>query len=732
MFSVFGIRGKLLIFGAVSWVVIFGAYGAYTYSEKVAQIERLGVMTASALSRQIMAEREFYASTVIERALGGGLRLSASYESLQDAIPVHATFMRTPEPGAEVVEPYYVDLVSSYPINQSRAPRDAFHVEALKAFASGSVTSFHRLEDYNGAYSIRYMVPDFATSRACVGCHNSHPKSLKKDYKLGNIMGALEIIVPIEAERRGVMKEVWRSIGYGFAVICLMGVAGLAFLSRVVTTRIQRLAETTKHLATGDLTKKAVIASADEVGELGARTNEVIENLHGMIENIRGASDKSGEIAADVRTLSRNVVEGSYSQASALDSISSGMEKINSSISDVARGAGVLAASTARGFTSVKDLGGSIAGVAENMETLVSSVNDTARSTTAMTVAVAEVSENIESLSGAVREMSSSIADIGRMITNVESNADEAASIAEDVIKDARTGTESVDRTIYGIERAMAITREATAVINALSERAMEIGKILDVIRNVSEETNLLALNAAIIATKAGERGRSFSVVAGEITELADRTSTSAKEVSRIIEAVQSESRRAVEAMEKGLVSVEQGTVLSRAAGDALKKIVASAARSSERVSDIARASAEQAVESRRVAETAERVAASAARIVSATREQARGGELIDRSTERMRDISMHVKNAIREQVESTRNITMTLDDVNQMVAHINAAIHEQSEGSARILGSIEAVKGVSFKNIDKARETEEAVAELAELNKALSGSVRKFKLKTS
>jgi methyl-accepting chemotaxis protein len=92
----------------------------------------------------------------------------------------------------------------------------------------------------------------------------------------------------------------------------------------------------------------------------------------------------------------------------------------------------------------------------------------------------------------------------------------------------------------------------------------------------------------------------------------------------------------------------------------------------------------------------------------------------------------MHVKNAIREQVESTRNITMTLDDVNQMVAHINAAIHEQSEGSARILGSIEAVKGVSFKNIDKARETEEAVAELAELNKALSGSVRKFKLKTS
>ncbi|MEE8575447.1 MAG: methyl-accepting chemotaxis protein [Thermodesulfobacteriota bacterium] len=730
MFGILGIRGKLLIFGAVSWVIIFGIYGTYTYLEKVAQIERLGVMTARALSGQIMADRELYASMVVERALEGGLALSASYDTMEEAIPVHATFIRSPDKDEETVEPYYVDIISNYPINRDKTPKDAFQLEAIKALSSGSETSYYRLEDYNGVFAIRYMVPDFATSRSCVNCHNSHPKSLKKDYRLGNMLGALEVVVPIEVERDGVMADVWRSIGYGFVVICGMGLAGLAFLSHVVTSRIRGLAETTKYLATGDLTREADITSTDEIGELGKGTNEVIRNLNSMIENIRTSSDQAGDIAASVRVLSRNVVEGSYAQSTSLDSVTSGMEMINSSIAEIAKGAGVLAASTERGSTSVHGLGRSIAGVAGNMETLFSNVNETAISTAEMSESIREVSENIENLSSAIKQVSSSMSDIGAMITDVESNAEEASRIAEDVMDDAKTGMEAVDRTIYGIERTREITVEATGVIRSLSERVMEIGTIFDVIRNVSEETNLLALNAAIIATKAGESGKSFSVVAGEITELAERTSMSTKEVSKIIEAVQFESRRAAIAMEKGLVSVEEGTALSMEAGEALKKIVESAERSTDRVHEIARASAEQSVESRKVVESAERVAETAARIVNATKEQARGGEHINQTTIRMKDISLNVKDATREQVEANKKISMTLDDVNQMVTHINAAILEQSDGSAKILNLIEAVKEVSRKNKDKARETEEAVETLAKLNKALMESVRKFKLK--
>jgi methyl-accepting chemotaxis protein len=116
---------------------------------------------------------------------------------------------------------------------------------------------------------------------------------------------------------------------------------------------------------------------------------------------------------------------------------------------------------------------------------------------------------------------------------------------------------QTVESTIGGIIRTKEITRDRRS--RNLSERIKEIGKILDVIRDVADETNLLALNAAIIAAQSGEHGKSFAVVANEIKDLAERTSSSAKEVSEIIGAVEVESDRAVKSMEKGYDSVEEG-----------------------------------------------------------------------------------------------------------------------------------------------------------------------------
>ena len=113
------------------------------------------------------------------------------------------------------------------------------------------------------------------------------------------------------------------------------------------------------------------------------------------------------------------------------------------------------------------------------------------------------------------------------------------------MIEGVKGSVAAVEKTKAGIFRTREISTEASRVITNLSERVMEIGRILDIIRTVSEETNLLALNAAIIATKSGRYGKSFSVVAGEITELAERTSTSTKEVTKIIDLVQAESQKA-------------------------------------------------------------------------------------------------------------------------------------------------------------------------------------------
>src|SRR3989337_679349 len=159
----------------------------------------------------------------------------------------------------------------------------------------------------------------------------------------------------------------------------------------------------------------------------------------------------------------------------------------------------------------------------------------------------------------AITQVSSSMGRMSAMVRDVEVNAGEGYRFADEVIKDAKAGMETVDSTIRGIVRIKDVTRESSEIISNLRGRIKQIGKILDVIRDVAEETNLLAINAAIIAAQSGEEGKSFSVVANEIKDLAERTSSSAKEVTEIIQAVETESERAGEVMGRGVASVEEG-----------------------------------------------------------------------------------------------------------------------------------------------------------------------------
>src|SRR3989337_3855719 len=130
------------------------------------------------------------------------------------------------------------------------------------------------------------MIPDIATSQTCVDCHNPNPESPKTDYKIGDIAGGLEIIIPIESELAAAMNDVWRSIAFGFVVVLAMGLVGLAFIRKIVTSPILSLVDTTKHLASGDLTSKAQVASNDEIGDLGGPMNEAGGNLPRMIGGV--------------------------------------------------------------------------------------------------------------------------------------------------------------------------------------------------------------------------------------------------------------------------------------------------------------------------------------------------------------------------------------------------------------------------------------------------------------
>ncbi len=725
----FGIRVKLLIFAALVWAVIFGVYSVYIYRERIEQTRRMALSTANFLSRKIVADRQFYASTIVKRAMEAGLTVTSSYHDNDKAIPLPITFTKEVSGSLGNEGGLHMEIVSLYPINPENVPKDPFQKDALERFLKGSDASHFSFEKFKGKESVRYMIPDIATSQVCVDCHNNNPSSPKRDYKIGDVAGGLEVIVPIESELSAAMNDIWRSIVYGFFVVFTMGIAGFAFIRKVVTFPILSLVDTTRRLSEGDLTAYSEVKTDDEIGDLGKEANEVVKRLREMIEGIRRTSDQAFDISSGVKDMRRHALDGAGRQEAALDSISSSMEGINASIAKIASHTGSLASSMEKGSSSVNELGASINGVADNMESLFSIIEEALSSAKETSSSLKGISGDMERLSGSVNQATNSIARIKDHAREAGENAEEASVFAGEVIKDARFGIEAVSATINGITKARDATRESTGIINTLHERIKEIGKTLDVIMEVAEETNLLALNAAIIAAQSGEHGKSFSVVSNEIKDLAERTATSAKEVSEIIDAVEIESSRAVKSMEKGVLSVEEGVRLSMGAGDGLKKIVESAQRSSASVREIKKACDEQSKQARSALQAIDELAQTSKRAIDAAEEQARGSELVSRATERMSDIAGKVRGSVLTQAGSNSQITAAFEEVNKMVRYINNIIREQGRNTEKVSEAIDVVRKISVDNIEKAVEADKAVEKISEINREMMEGVKRFKL---
>jgi twitching motility protein PilJ len=155
-------------------------------------------------------------------------------------------------------------------------------------------------------------------------------------------------------------------------------------------------------------------------------------------------------------------------------------------------------------------------------------------------------------------------------------------------------GGSAVTETIKGMQRIRATVQSTGKKIKGLGERSLEIGAIIEVINEIATQTNLLALNAAIEAARAGEQGRGFAVVADEVRKLAERAARATKDITGLIKGIQVETSEAVTVMEEGTREVEEGTKLADQAGAALREIELIVKQTATLMTDITRAAADQ------------------------------------------------------------------------------------------------------------------------------------------
>ncbi len=256
-------------------------------------------------------------------------------------------------------------------------------------------------------------------------------------------------------------------------------------------------------------------------------------------------------------------------------------------------------------FAIYKD---NINSLGESLSNVIREVLDAVQSTASAAIQISSTAETMavsaEEQSKQSDEVASAVEEMARTITENAMNAGRTAEVAEKNGYIANEGGQVVAKTVEKMKDIAIVVKQSADNMEKLGESSKEIGEIVSVIDDIADQTNLLALNAAIEAARAGEQGRGFAVVADEVRKLAERTTEATKQIANMIKGIQNETQSAVTAMNKGTYEVADGISFADQAGTSLKSVVDSSRLVQDMINQIAAASEEQSSTSEQIAKS--------------------------------------------------------------------------------------------------------------------------------
>lgn len=428
--------------------------------------------------------------------------------------------------------------------------------------------------------------------------------------------------IAIESQVAEAQKLQQQAIIVSVMAIILGLVAGV-LISRGISKPVLILSQALTKVAQGDLTiEKISLRSKDEIGSMVRDFNLMVDSLRGMIYQINSASQL---VATTSEELSANAEEASKAS-----------QQVSITIEEVAKGS----TEQSKGSSEVVTI----------MEQVIQAIHQIA-------AGADEQSRDVMDANALVEEMARKTDMMVHEMENVRELADKNGVVAV-------SGGHSVEKTVAGMLNVKEAVFETAHRIKELGEHSQKIGEIVQVIDEIAEQTNLLALNAAIEAARAGEQGKGFAVVADEVRKLAERSSKATKEIAELITDIQKGTRAAVESMEVGTKEVEEGVSLAEEAGQALQGIVAGVREVGENVNRIMSFINEVLSSSQEVARAVSNVAAITQQNTAATEEMSASAQQVNSSMQSVAAISEENAASTEQVSASTQILTASVEEI--------------------------------------------------------------------
>jgi methyl-accepting chemotaxis protein len=447
-------------------------------------------------------------------------------------------------------------------------------------------------------------------------------------------------------------------LGVGFGVIISNSIANpLAFLTKLA-----------KALSVGDMVRDVSEAEKDKVRNRKDEIGDISNAFDALINYMQA-------MGVSATAISDNDLTTTVTPKSAKDELGNSFSKMIAGLRDavslIAESANAVTSASAQLATASEQSGEATSQIATTIQQVALGTAQQTAGVTKTSASVEQMGRAIDGVAKGAQEQAKAISQASQITSRISAAIEQVAANAQAVTRDSaqaatysRDGAKTVKETITGMEAIRTKVGLSASKVEEMGTRSEEIGAIVETIEDIASQTNLLALNAAIEAARAGEQGKGFAVVADEVRKLAERSSLATKEIAALIKGIQKTVSEAVTAMQASAAEVESGVTRAQSAGEVLDNILGAAESVYKQAEEAGNAAAKVSAAAAELVEAVDSVSAVIEENTAATEEMAANSTELTQAIENIASVSEENSAAVEEVSASTEEVSAQVEEV--------------------------------------------------------------------